>query len=444
MKKKEQKTSRDRRDFLQAGSMALLGLAMPETLTAAPAATESLAMLGGAKAVTIPSYKIEDLTYWPRYGDKEKEALHRLIDTGKFYEELPVFEKEWQEYTGIPFLRAHMNGSSAINSMFFAIDLEPGSEVMVPSYDFPTDCLALRFFNYVPIFIDIDPATGTFDLEDARRKFTSRTRAVFPMHSWGLPCQMDHIRAFAKEKNLIVLEDAAHSHGASMQGKKTGTLGDLAIFSFQASKPLPTVEGGMSMYYSRLHYERATAYGEYTAPEKFPAESPVHRYAGTGFGQKYRMHPFSAAVGRLQLRNLDGMNALVNKNVRKLNDPLVQLEGLTEPRCRPDQERVYYYANMLLLDPAKAGFSRDAMVKALKAEGVKVSTWVYPEQHKLTIYSEPQWWHHPPVIPKSMPGNDYINGNHIFLPLFYGEADDLIDQYVKAFQKIWAHRSQLA
>jgi dTDP-4-amino-4,6-dideoxygalactose transaminase len=99
---------------------------------------------------------------------------------------------------------------------------------------------------------------------------------------------------------------------------------------------------------------------------------------------------------------------------------------------------------MLLLDSAKAGFSRDALVKALKAEGVPVSIWDYPEQHKLTIYSEAKWWHHPIVIPTSMPGNDYINGQHIFLPLYYGEADDIIDQSTKAFQKIWAHKSELA
>ncbi|MGA3327504.1 MAG: DegT/DnrJ/EryC1/StrS family aminotransferase [Terriglobia bacterium] len=446
MKKEEidEKSKEGRRNFLQAGGMALLGLAMPDTLGAKPRAGESLALSGGPKTVNFPKDKLEALTRWPRYGQAEKDALHRLIDTNKFYEELPLFEKEWQAYTGIPYLRAHINGSSAITSMFFAIDLEPGSEIMVPSYDFPTDCLAMRFFSYVPIFIDIDPATGCFDLEDARRKFTSRTRAVFPMHSWGMPCEMDHIREFAKEKNLIVLEDAAHAHGASMQGKKMGTWGDLAIFSFQASKVLPTVEGGMGMYHTRLHYERATAFGEYLAADNYPAESPVHRYHGTGFGQKYRMHPFSAAVGRMQLRTLDATGALVEKNVRRQNDPLIQLAGLSEPRMRPDVKRAYYHANMLLVDSVKAGVSRDALVKALRAEGVGVSTWVYPEQHKLTIYSEPQWWHHPPVIPTSMPGNDYINNQHIFLPLFYGEADEVIDQYVKAFQKVWAHRSELA
>ncbi len=439
-----EKTSESRRNFLQNSGAALLGLAMPEGLAAKPRAAESLAMLGGAQTVNFPQDKFEELTRWPRYGQAEKDALHRLIDTDKFYEELPLFEKEWQEYTGIPFLRAHINGSAAITSMFFAIDLEPGSEIMVPSYDFPTDCLAMRFFGYVPIFIDIHPATGTFDLEDAKRKLTSRTRAVFPMHSWGLPCEMDHIRDFAKEKDLIVLEDAAHAHGASMQGKKMGTWGDLAIFSFQASKCLPTVEGGMGMYHTELHYERATAFGEYLAADKFPESSPVHKYHGTGFGQKYRMHPFSAAVGRMQLRKLDAVNALVERNVRRQNDPLIQLAGLSEPRLRPDQKRVYYHANMLLLDSAKAGFSRDALVKALKAEGVGVSTWVYPEQHKLTIYSESKWWHHPPAIPASMPGDDYINEQHIFLPLFYDQADDIIDQYVRAFQKVWTHKAQLS
>ncbi len=440
---KNEKTDNRRRSFLQAGSAALLSLAMPPSGAAQPRPSESLAMLGGPKAVSFPADKFKELTRWPRYGQNEKDALNRLIDTNAFYEELPLFEKEWQAYTGIPFLRAHINGSSAINSMLFAIDMEPGSEILVPSYDFPTDCVAMRFFGYVPNFVDIDPATGCFDLEDARKRITTRTRAIFPMHSWGMPCEMDHIRAFAKEKNLIVLEDAAHSHGASMQGKKTGTWGDLAIFSYQASKPMPTVEGGMGMYYNRLHYERATAYGEYSAPATFPLDSPVHRYAGTGYGQKYRMHPFAAAIGRVQLRGLDAHNALVNKNVRRMNDALIQLTGLSEPRVRPDQQRVYYYANMVLLDSTKAGFSRDALKKALRAEGVDATTWVYPEQHKLTIYRESQWWHHLPAIPTSLPGDDYINGQHIFLPLIYGEADDLIDQYIKAFQKVWAHRSQL-
>jgi dTDP-4-amino-4,6-dideoxygalactose transaminase len=410
----------------------------------APAATESLALSGGPKTVTFPTAKQAALSRWPRYGDSEKKALHAMLDSGKFYEELPLFEKEWQEYTKSPFVKAHMNGSSALTSMYFALDLPPGSEIMVPSYTFFAACLAMRFFGCVPIFIDIDPKTACFDLDDAKRKLTKRTRAIAPMHSWGLPCEMDKIAAYAKEKGLLLLEDAAHAQGAEMQGKKMGTWGVMGIYSFQASKVLPAVEGGMGMYQTREYFERAAAFGHYEDPVKFPANSPVRAYEGTGFGQKYRMHPFAAAVVRQQLRGLDERNAMVAQYIRRVNDRLIQLPGLSEPRVRPDQKRVYYNGNMLILDRAKAGFSRDALVKALQAEGVRASFWDYPEQHKLKIYSEAKWWHHKPEIPADLPGTTQVNQTHLFLPLVYGEAPELLDQWVKAFEKIWAHRSELA
>ncbi len=432
-----------RRNFLKTSTVAVAGLTVADYGFAA-AKTETLAMAGGGKTVNYPADQFAALTKWPRYGEAEKQALCKLLDNNRFYEELPAFEKEWQDYTGAPFVKNHINGTSALTSMYFALDLPPGSEIMVPSYTFFATCLAMRFFGCVPIFIDINPQTATFDLEDAKRKLTPRTRAVVPMHSWGLPCEMDRICEWAKEKGLIVLEDAAHAHGASMQGKKMGTWGAMGIFSFQASKVLPCVEGGMGMYQTREYYERATGFGHYDVLAKFPAGSSVSPYDGTGFGQKYRMHPLAAALGRQQLKGLDGMNRLVEKNVRAMNDPLTRLAGVTEPVCRPDQKRVYYYRNMLLVDFKKLDFSREALLKALRAEGVDVSFWDYPEQHRLRIYSEAKWWHHPPAIPQSMPGDAYINGNHIFLPLIYGEAPELIAQYVQAFEKVWAHRTDLA
>lgn len=432
-----------RRSFVQTSAAALVGLSVAGGALAG-SGKETLALEGGPKTVTFPPGQITALSRWPRYGPADKKALHEMIDSGKFYEELPLFEKEWKEYTKSPFVKAHMNGSSALTSMYFALDLPSGSEIMVPSYTFFATCLAMRFFGYVPIFIDIDPRTVCFDLEDAKRKLTKRTRALCVMHSWGLPCEMDRIAEFANEKGLILLEDAAHAHGASMQGKMMGAWGAMGIYSFQTSKVLPAVEGGMGMYQTRDYFERAAAFGHYEDPVKFPADSPVRQYEGTGFGQKYRMHPFAAAVARQQLRSLDERNAMVQSNIRKLNDRLTQLPGLSEPRCRPDQKRAYYYANMLLLDEAKAGFSRDALLKALRAEGVRASVWDYPEQHKLKIYSEAKWWHHKPEIPASLPGTTQVNRTHIFLALCYGEAPELLDQYVKAFEKVWANRSALA
>ncbi|MEK7403941.1 MAG: DegT/DnrJ/EryC1/StrS family aminotransferase [Acidobacteriota bacterium] len=425
-----------RRAFVQAGAGAVAALARP--------AKETLALNGGPKAVDIPAGQHAAVTKWPRYGPSEKQALHALIDSGRFYQELPLFEKEWQAYTRSPYVKAHMNGTSALHSMFFALDLPPGSEILVPSYTFFATCLPMRFFQCVPVFVDIHPRTATFDLDDARRKLTPRTKALVPMHSWGLPCEMDHIAAWAKEKGLILCEDAAHAHGAEMQGKKMGTWGAMGIYSFQTSKVLPTVEGGVGMYQTREYYERAAAYGHYEDPPNFPESSPYRKYVETGFGQKYRMHPFAAAVAREQLRSLDERNALVHSQVRKLNERLVQLPGISEPRCRPDQKRAYYFADMLFLDEAKAGFSRAAMLKALTAEGVRATTWEYPEQHKYAIYAEAKWWHHPVEIPKVMAGSAEVNRTHFFAPLFYAESPELIDHYVKAFEKVWAHRTELA
>jgi len=433
----------NRRSFLKSSTLAVAGLSLADYAFAA-AKSETLARSGGPKTVNFPDDKLAALTKWPRYGDAEKDAVCALLDNNQFYAQLPAFEQEWKDYTKSPFVKNHINGTSALTSMYFALDLPPGSEIMVPSYTFFATCLAMRFFGCVPIFIDIDPKTATWDVEDAKRKLTPCTRAVVPMHSWGLPCQMDAISDWAKEKGLIVLEDAAHAHGASMQGKKLGTWGLMGIFSFQASKVMPAIEGGMGMYQTREYYERAAAFGEYNDPIKFPEQSPVRPYAGTGFGQKYRMHPLAAALARQQLKGLDQLNALVEKNVRAMNDRLTKLEGITEPLCQRDQQRVYYHRNMLLMNFKTLGFSRDALVKALKAEGVDVAFWDYPEQHKLKIYSEAKWWHHAPTIPASMPGNAYINGNHVFLPLIYGEAPELIEQYVQAFEKVWAHRADLA
>jgi len=430
-----------RRNFISTGGAAAAGLALAATARAAT--SETLAVNGGAPAVTYPANRVSALTRWPRYGKTEKARLHELIDSNKYYEELPAFENEWKAYTNAPFAKAHMNGSSALTSMYFALDLPPGSEVMVPSYTFFSACLAMRFFGLVPVFVDIDPKTACFDLEDAKRKLTPNTKAVEVMHSWGLPCELDRVGEWCKEQGLVLLEDAAHAHGASMQGKKVGTWGAMGIYSFQTTKVMPSIEGGMGMYQTREYFERAAAFGHYEDPVKFAEDSPVRAYVGTGFGQKYRMHPLAAALAREQLKTLDKTNAVVAKNVRAMNDRLTQLPGISEPRCRPDQQRAYYWANLLFVDYQQAGTTRDALVKALKAEGVNASFWDYPQQHKLKIYSEAKWWHHPPAIPESMPGNEYVNANHVFMPLVYGDAPELIDQYVKAFEKVWAQRGKL-
>jgi len=128
----------------------------------------------------------------------------------------------------------------------------------------------------------------------------------------------------------------------------------------------------------------------------------------------------------------------------RLNGRLEQLPGLTAQYVRPDAERVYYSNNLILLDEAKAGISREACVKALQAEGVQASAYSWSLLHNYPIFHEAKWWHHLPAQPGKLPGCDQANRSCTALPYFTREAPELVDQYVKAFEKVWAHRSALA
>lgn len=440
-KMNDQKSQCTRRAFLKSTGAFAAGLALAGRPTAG-GAKETLAVLGGPKAVTYPGSKHSEAYRWPLYGAEEEKAVLAVV-RNPGYGPIAAFEKDWKEYYKAPYVKAHFNGTSALASMFFALDLPPGSEIMAPSYTFFATIVPMRLFGLVPVFVDINPRTLNFDLEDAKRRLTKNTKALIPVHWLGLPCEMDDICAFAREKGLIVLEDAAHAHGATLKGKLTGLWSRMAIFSFQNSKPLPTIEGGMGMYQSREDYERATTFGHYRLPPSFPEGSPYRRYSGTGLGLKLRMHPIAAALGRVQLRGLDKRNALIGGQVRRLNDRILDLPGLYEQPARPDMERVYYAYNMLFINEAEAGMSRSAAVKALKAEGVRTSEYSYRLQHKCALYAEGEWWRHKPHIPE-LPGSEEANRTAINLPLFTSEAPELVEQYVKAFRKVWARRKELA
>jgi dTDP-4-amino-4,6-dideoxygalactose transaminase len=434
------KASSTRRTFLKSAGALAAGL-LAHHQTTAGAATETLALFGGSPAVTYSSRRHAEATRWPRYGAEEEQAVLEVL-RNPGYGPIGALEKDWKEYCQIPYVRAHCNGTSALAAMFFALDLPPGSEILVPSYTFFATIVPMRLFGLVPVFVDINPRTLNFDVDDAQRRLTSNTRAVLPVHWIGLPCDMDAIADFAARHGLIVLEDAAHAHGAALQGRLMGTWGRMAIFSYQVTKPLPAIEGGMGMYQRPEDYERATAFGHYDLPGGFPESSAYRRYHGTGLGLKFRMHPLSAALARVQLRALDQRNAAGVAQVRRLNDRLVQLPGLVEPRARPDLKRIYYSSNMLFLDEGRAGVSRAALVKALQAEGVRARASSYRLQHQCPLYHEEKWWHHKPHIPE-LPGSEEANRTAVALPYFTADVPELVDQYARAFEKVWAHRKEL-
>ncbi len=447
----DSKTRTGRRDFIKSAGAAAAGMyltAQPfvATQAAQPASNkETLALNGGPKAVTVP---MGDATRWPIYnGNEAKEVAALLRSPG--YGPIAEFEKAWAEFHQVKYCKAHCNGTSALTSMLFALDLPPGSEVLVPDFSTFFPVVPMRLFDLVPVFVDINPKTVNMDVEDCKRRLTKNTRAIMPVHWYGLPCDMDDLCDFAKEHGLAVVEDASHAHGASLKGKLMGTWGRMAGFSLQSSKPVPAIEGGMGMYQNRLDYERAVTYGNYDLPITFPADSPYRKYQGTALGGKLRIHPIAAILARNQLKNLRPRNAMIGGQLQRLNDRLSQLPGLASQRLRPDCVRAHYGANIVLFDAAKAGMSRQSCMKALRAEGVSVSAsfgdagipWVL--LHTYPMFREQQWWRHMPVLPDQVPGCDEANRSIMYLPLFTKEVPELVEQYVKAFEKVWAHRQEL-
>jgi dTDP-4-amino-4,6-dideoxygalactose transaminase len=435
MRKKTHRSTR--RTFLKSTSALAAGMYLAAPPTAGAAKT--LAINGGKKAVTVPA---DGATSWPHFGEEERKAVDAVVSSPG-YGQIKAFETDWQEHFKPPYCKSHMNGTSALISGLFGLNLPAGSEILVPSLDPWFGILPMRFFDLVPVFVDSKPHTLNFDLDDARKRLTKNTRAIEVVHLFGLPCEMEAICDFAREKGLLILEDCAHAHNASINGKYVGNWGQIAAFSCQGSKVLPAIEGGMANYASREFYERAVTFGHYECPGQFPGDSRYRKY-GTGLGMKLRMHPMGAALARCQLKKLDRQTELERQQNHALNSRLCQLPGLYEQAPAPGVKRVYWAGNHLFIDPAKAGMSRQAAVKALSAEGVSITNFGYSVSHRDVAFKEPQWWHHPPVIPDRLPGLDEIERTGITLPRFTKLVPELIDQYVLPFEKVWAHRAQLA
>lgn len=436
-----------RRGFLKtAGALGagayLAGVTKVKRVMGAPVKQEILALDGGSKAVQAAA---GNATKWPLYGDEEIAAVTELLKNPN-YGPVAEFEEAWKKYHGCAFAKAHCNGTSALTSMMFALDFPAGSEILVPDYSTWFPVVPMRFFDLVPVFVDVNPRTMNIDVEDCKRRLTKNTRAIMPVHWYGLPCDMDDVCAFAKEHGLDVIEDSSHAHGARVKDTLVGNWGRMAGFSLQGTKPLPSIEGGIAMYKERADYERATTYGNYDLPNTFPDDSPYRKYQGTALGSKLRIHPVSAILARIQLSKLDQMNTAGIAQVRRLNERLLQLPGLTEQYTRPDIKRVFYSKNIMFIDEKAAGMSRSAAVKALKAEGVDVAEYSLTLLHTYPMFSEEKWWRHLPVLPApdSIPGCVEANQKAILLPYFTSDQPELIEQYAKAFEKVWAHREALA
>ena len=360
-----------------------------------------------------------------------------------------ALEDDYRAYFGVPHALAHNNGTAALMAAFWAIGLQVGDEVLVPSATFWASVLPLVWLGAVPVFCESERDCLGLDPADLARKITPRTKAIVVVHLWGMPSKMDEILALAREHDLKIIEDASHAQGAAWRGRPCGTLGDIGVFSLQGSKLAPAGEGGMLLCRDYAYWERAVCFGDIT--RIIELKTPARRFAATSFGIKTRIAPLSAAIARGQLQRLDHNNRARNAHLAYLSAGLEPL-GIHTFLPAPPITRVYF-EYLVRPDLGAIGLPMALLLAALAAEGCTVSAPRYPLLHQQPFFTEGAFldvMRPPPGMPVpdyaalSLPMTETVNGELIKLPSFPWASQALLDQYLHAFRKVIAHAAAIA
>lgn len=406
------------------------------------------AILGGPPAVTGDQ---DEASRWPRLDERDERAVLRVLRDGNLstHPVIRELEADYAALAGAPYALAHANGTAALHAAFFALDLQPGDEVLVPSATFWASVLPIVWAGAIPVFCESEPERLGIDPADMERKITSRTRAAVVVHLWGLPAKMSGVRALAERHGLRVVEDASHAHGARWRGQPCGALGDVGVFSLQGDKLAPAGEGGVLLCRDPDLYGRAMLFGDVT--RIIEMESPARRFAGTSFGVKSRIAPVSAAIGRSQLARLSEHNAERNAGVVHLSTKLEAL-GIHTFLPPAHVERTYFEF-IVRCEPERTGLPLPLLAAALHAEGCRASPPRYPLVHQQPFFTEghfariarlpagvPAPRYDPGDLPATRAGREVL----MKLPAFPKAPPELLDQYAEAFEKALGHADTIA
>jgi len=351
--------------------------------------TQAPLAVAGAKPRIAPGQHVR----WPVLGAPEKDAVLRVLDrgvlSGPFAPEIRALEREFAQYLGVKHCLATNSGTSALHIALAAAGVGPGDEVITPAFSFVATALSVLHQNAVPVFVDIDPKTLNIDPKKVEKAITPRTKAILPVHIHGMVCDLEALQGLAKKHNLVLIEDACQAHGSTFQGKKLGTFGAAGCFSLQSSKSLACGEGGLFVTNDDALLDRANRTRMFGENVRFEDEKDYRldraldgnrAYDSQTMGWMYRMTELSAALARSQLGQLEERNHNAQANAALLSARLGKLPGVTPPFV-PAGSTSCFHKYRVRLDAKAVGVEappklvRDAVVAALKAEGVDAVLW---------------------------------------------------------------------
>jgi UDP-4-amino-4,6-dideoxy-N-acetyl-beta-L-altrosamine transaminase len=335
------------------------------------------------------------------------------------------FERTVADYVGAKYAVSIANDTAALHAACHAAGIGPGDEVITTPITFAASSNCILYCGGTPVFADIDPHTYDIDPEDIKRKITSRTKAIIPVHLAGQPCDMDAIHEIAKEYGLIVIEDAAHALGADYHGKKIGALSDMTTFSFHPVKPITTGEGGMITTNDEELYHKLLMFRSHGITHSM---DEMTRYDGAWFyqqmdlGYNYRMTDIQAALGCSQMKKLDKFIARRREIAKRYDEAFAGSLNIVTP-YQPENIGIGWHLYIIQV----TGCDRRVVFDKLREQGIGVNV------HYIPVYLHPYYQEHG-FGEVHCPVAEEVYSHIISLPIFPRLTDEEQDEVIEKVQ----------
>jgi dTDP-4-amino-4,6-dideoxygalactose transaminase len=309
--------------------------------------------------------------------DEVDVAIRGVLDSCQFAlgSEVESFEKEFAAYCNVSDAIGVNSGTSALHLALLAADVGPGDEVITVPFTFVATAAAIHYTGATPIYVDIDPNTFCMDPNELEAAITAKTRAIVPVHLYGHPADMEPINKIARERGLVVIEDAAQAHGAEYRGRRVGSLASMACFSFYPGKNLGAYgEGGLVATDNPEYAKRIRMLREWGAEQKY------HHVLK---GYNYRMEAIQGAILRVKLRHLEKWTE-ARRLIARRYDQAFSASFVITPQ--PSEESRHVYHIYAIRSPDRAQWQQ-----ALTAKGVQTGIHYPIPVHLQPAYSERRW-----------------------------------------------------
>ena len=362
------------------------------------------------------------------FDEREAKAAYDTIRSGwistgpKNAELEQMFIDMWN----VKYAVSMSNCTDSLHTCCMVCGFGPGDEVICPSLTFAASCNCIRYVGATPVFADIvGPDHINIDPKDIERKITPRTKGIVVVHMAGFPARMDEIMAIARKHGLKVIEDACHGPLSEYKGRKLGTIGDCASFSFFSNKNISTGEGGMFITNDEEMARKARLIRSHgmTTMSYQRASGHATEYDISCLGYNFRMDDIRAAIAIEQLKKLPDDLEKRAKVREQYVKRLSEMDGVVVPFAGNTEFVSNYILPLVLLDSTKE--RRNRVREYIHAAGIQTSVH-YPAVHRFSTYKE---------LGAVLPRTEYVSDNEITLPMYAALTEEQVDFICGVFEE---------